>query len=102
MSSGPGWKAVKIGSTLSAGLVQKRQLPFVAPDARWGLADQARERPGQVGLIVVAGPVHGLADAGAVAQQAGGVAGSLDLAVGPVRQAGRQPEVALRRAAGHG
>src|SRR5437868_1933981 len=95
MRSGPGWKAVKIGSTRRAGLVQKRQLPFVAPDARRGLADQARERPGQVRLIVIARLVHGLADAGAVAQQAGGVAGALDLAVGPVGQAGGQAEVAL-------
>jgi hypothetical protein len=102
MRSGPGWKAVKVGSTLTAGLVQKRQLPFVAPDARRGLADQALERPGQVGLIVVAGQVHGLADAGAVAQQAGGVAGALDLAVGAVRQAGGQAEVALSGAAGQG
>jgi hypothetical protein len=58
-------------------------LPFLALDARRGLADQALERPGQVGLIVVAGLVHGVADAGAVAQQTGGVAGALDVAVGP-------------------
>lgn len=78
-------------------LVQKRHLLGAAFFADLGgcLADEVRERAGEVRLIVVACLHDGVEDRDALLQEIQGVAGTLDLTGGALREAGCSQETTL-------